>query len=146
MIREAGGVITRLGDETIGEMWSLADGKNVLNEIDPRFSENMSGHIADPYASDPFHVSADTDPKADRSKRPQDQDPDFLVHVVTETVVPLPSGTEVGWLLPTCIGDRRTGFRHHAVGPSPGSRRHYVPGARLSAIGAHPASSRGFSG
>jgi hypothetical protein len=40
---EAGGVITRVGDETIGEMWSLADGKNVLNEIDPRFSENMSG-------------------------------------------------------------------------------------------------------
>jgi 4-hydroxyphenylacetate 3-hydroxylase N terminal len=85
VIREAGGVTTRLGDETIGEMWSLADGKNVLNEIDPRFSENMSGHIADPYASDPFHVSADTDPKADRSKRPQEQDPDFLVHVVTET-------------------------------------------------------------
>jgi 4-hydroxyphenylacetate 3-monooxygenase len=87
VIREAGGVITRLGDETIGEMWSLADGKNVLNEIDPRFTENVSGHIADPYASDPFHVSADTDPKGDRSKRPQEQDPDFLVHVVTETVV-----------------------------------------------------------
>ena len=35
--------------------------------------------------SDPFHVSANTDPKGDRSKRPQDQDPDMLLHVVKET-------------------------------------------------------------
>ena len=34
---------------------------------------------------DPFHVSANTDPKGDRSKAPQDQDPDMLVHVVRET-------------------------------------------------------------
>ena len=34
---------------------------------------------------DPFHVSANTDPKGDRSKRPQDQDPDMLLHVVKET-------------------------------------------------------------
>jgi 4-hydroxyphenylacetate 3-monooxygenase len=80
-----GGVVTRVGDETVGEMWSLADGKRVLNEIDPRFSENIERHIAAAYAADPFHVSANTDPKGDRSKRPQDQDPDFLVHVVKET-------------------------------------------------------------
>jgi len=30
-------------------------------------------------------VSANTDPKGDRSKAPQDQDPDMLVHVVRET-------------------------------------------------------------
>jgi 4-hydroxyphenylacetate 3-monooxygenase len=30
-------------------------------------------------------VSANTDPKGDRSKRPQDQDPDMLLHVVRET-------------------------------------------------------------
>ena len=35
--------------------------------------------------ADPFHVSANTDPKGDRSKRPQDQDPDMLLHVVRET-------------------------------------------------------------
>ena len=35
--------------------------------------------------ADPFHVSANTDPKGDRSKAPQDQDPDMLVHVVKET-------------------------------------------------------------
>jgi 4-hydroxyphenylacetate 3-monooxygenase len=34
---------------------------------------------------DPFHVSANTDPKGDRSKRPQEQDPDMLLHVVKET-------------------------------------------------------------
>jgi hypothetical protein len=31
---------------------------------------------------DPFHVSANTDLKGDRSKRPQAQDPDMLLHVV----------------------------------------------------------------
>jgi aromatic ring hydroxylase len=31
--------------------------------------------------ADPFHVSANTDPKGDRSKRPQEQDPDMLLHV-----------------------------------------------------------------
>jgi aromatic ring hydroxylase len=32
-----------------------------------------------------FHVSANTDPKGDRSKRLQDQDPDMMVHVAKET-------------------------------------------------------------
>ena len=31
------------------------------------------------------HVSANTDPKGDRSKPPQEQDPDMLLHVVKET-------------------------------------------------------------
>ena len=81
-----GGVVTRVGDETIGEMWSLWDGKDILNEIDPRFAHNIERHIhRGDQADDPFHVSANTDPKGDRSKRPQDQDPDMLVHVVKET-------------------------------------------------------------
>ena len=82
---EIGGVVTRVGDETIGEMWSLWDGKDILNEIDPRFAENIEKHIYRAIKLDPFHVSANTDPKGDRSKRPQDQDPDMLVHVVKET-------------------------------------------------------------
>jgi len=82
---DIGGVVTRVGDETIGEMWSLWDGKDVLSEIDPRFSENVERHIETAIKFDPFHVSANTDPKGDRSKRPQDQDPDMLVHVVKET-------------------------------------------------------------
>lgn len=83
--REAGGVVTRVGDETIGEMWSLFDGQDVLNEVDPRFSENIRRHIARTIKGDPFHISANTDPKGDRSKAPQDQDPDMLLHVVRET-------------------------------------------------------------
>jgi 4-hydroxyphenylacetate 3-monooxygenase len=82
---DIGGIVTRVGDETVGEMWSLWDGKDILNEIDPRFAQNIERHIHKVIAGDPFHVSANTDPKGDRSKRPQDQDPDMLVHVVKET-------------------------------------------------------------
>ena len=78
-------MVTRVGDETIGEMWSLWDGKEILNEIDPRFGDNIERHIHEAVRLDPFHVSANTDPKGDRSKRPQEQDPDMLVHVVRET-------------------------------------------------------------
>jgi 4-hydroxyphenylacetate 3-monooxygenase len=85
VLEEVKGVITRVGDETVGEMWSLYDGQDVLNEVDPRFSENIKRHIDLVIKADPFHVSANTDPKGDRSKRPQDQDPDMLLHVVRET-------------------------------------------------------------
>jgi 4-hydroxyphenylacetate 3-monooxygenase len=79
------GVVTRVGDETVGEMWSLYDGQDVLNEVDPTFAENIRRHVRRTALADPFHVSANTDPKGDRSKRPQDQDPDMLLHVVRET-------------------------------------------------------------
>jgi 4-hydroxyphenylacetate 3-monooxygenase len=82
---ELGGVLTRIGDETVGEMWSLFDGKAVLDEVDPQWSGNIERHILRAQREDPFHVSANTDPKGDRSKRPQDQDPDMLLHVVRET-------------------------------------------------------------
>ena len=84
VMKDIGGVVTRVGDETIGEMWSLWDGADILNEIDSRFSENIERHIKSAVRNDPFHVSANTDPKGDRSKKPQDQDPDMLVHVVAE--------------------------------------------------------------
>ena len=80
-----GGVVTRVGDETVGEMWSLYDGQSVLNEVDPQFSANIRTHIDRVLWKDPFHVSANTDPKGDRSKPPQEQDPDMLLHVVRET-------------------------------------------------------------
>ena len=85
MLDDIGGVVTRVGDETVGEMWSLYDGQDVLDEIDPRFSENIRRHVQRAARADPFHVSANTDPKGDRSKRPQEQDPDMLLHVVRET-------------------------------------------------------------
>ncbi len=80
-----GGVVTRVGDETVGEMWSLYDGQDVLNKVDPQFSTNIRNHIGHVLHNDPFHVSANTDPKGDRSLSPQDQDPDMLLHVIKTT-------------------------------------------------------------
>src|ERR1700720_385948 len=70
-------------------MWSLLDGREMLNEIDPRFGDNIDRHVrlVLDLEQDTFHVSANTDPKGDRSKRLQDQDPDMMVHVVKETDV-----------------------------------------------------------
>src|ERR671921_493731 len=57
---DIGGVVTRVGDESVGEMWSLYDGQDVLNEIDPTFGENIARHIRKAALEDPFHVSANT--------------------------------------------------------------------------------------
>jgi 4-hydroxyphenylacetate 3-monooxygenase len=85
VLDDLGGIVTRVGDETVGEMWSLYDGQEVLNDIDPAFAEHIRAHVRHAELGDPFHVSANTDPKGDRSRRPQDQDPDVLLHVVRET-------------------------------------------------------------
>ena len=85
VLEEIGGIVTRVGDETVGEMWSLYDGQDVLNQVDPQFSRNIAAAIDRVIHRDPFHVSANTDPKGDRSKPPQQQDPDMLLHLVRET-------------------------------------------------------------
>jgi 4-hydroxyphenylacetate 3-monooxygenase len=85
LMKDIGGVVTRVGVETVGEMWSLADGRDVLAEIDPRFAANIDRHIQAVVEKDVFHVSANTDPKGDRSLPPQQQDPDMMVHVTRET-------------------------------------------------------------
>ncbi|MSO94547.1 MAG: 4-hydroxyphenylacetate 3-hydroxylase [Thermoleophilia bacterium] len=85
VLDDIGGIVTRVGDETVGEMWSLYDGQDVLNEIDSSFSEHIRVHVRHAALADPFHVSANTDPKGDRAKGPQDQDPDVLLHVAGET-------------------------------------------------------------
>ena len=85
LMEDIGGVVTRVGDETVGEMWSLFDGTDVLNEVDPQFAKNIETHIGKVLKGDPFQVSANTDPKGDRFLAPQDQDPDMLLHVVKET-------------------------------------------------------------
>lgn len=85
LLKDIGGVVTRVGDETVGEMWSLYDGRDVLAEIDPRFADNIDHHIRRVIEKDIFHVSANTDPKGDRSLAPQDKDPDMMVHVSRET-------------------------------------------------------------
>jgi 4-hydroxyphenylacetate 3-monooxygenase len=85
VLDDVGGVVTRVGDETVGELWSLLDGQDVLNEIDPSFSANIRNHVRRATLFDPFHVSANTDPKGDRSRHPREQDPDVLLRVVRET-------------------------------------------------------------
>ena len=45
ILDDIGGVVTRVGDETVGEMWSLYDGQDVLNEVDPQFSANIRRHV-----------------------------------------------------------------------------------------------------
>nr|WP_319948203.1 4-hydroxyphenylacetate 3-hydroxylase N-terminal domain-containing protein [uncultured Shimia sp.] len=79
------GVVSRLGDETLGEMWSLLDAAEVLSDIAPQFRSNINTHIDGALTQDLFQVSASTDPKGNRAKLPQDQDPDMLLHVVRET-------------------------------------------------------------
>ena len=83
--KDIGGVIMRVGDETVGGLWSLLDGRDLLDEVDPRFGENIARQVERVRTEDRFVVSANTDPKGDRSKRPQEQDPDMLLHVVEET-------------------------------------------------------------
>ena len=85
VMEDIGGVVYRLGDETIGAVWSLLDGKDVLHDVDPRFTANIGRHIDVAQRQDLFTVSGNTDPKGDRSRPPQDQDPDMLLHAVKET-------------------------------------------------------------
>jgi 4-hydroxyphenylacetate 3-monooxygenase len=85
LLNDLGGVVTRMGDETVGEMWSLADGRDVLASIDPRFADNIDRHIRAVVQNDPFHVSANTDPKGDRSRPVDQRDPDMMIRVVKET-------------------------------------------------------------
>lgn len=83
MLDSAGGVIDRIGEGS--EMWSLYDGAGKLNEFDSQFAGNIERLVAASEQEDMFQASANTDPKGDRSKRPQEQDPDMLLHVVRET-------------------------------------------------------------
>jgi 4-hydroxyphenylacetate 3-monooxygenase len=85
LFKEIGGVVTRVGDETVCAMWSMYDGREVLQEFNPDFARNIEAHMERILRTDPFHVSGNTDPKGDRSKPPQEQDPDMLLHVVRET-------------------------------------------------------------
>ncbi|WP_417809408.1 4-hydroxyphenylacetate 3-hydroxylase family protein [Thioclava sp.] len=73
-----GGIVTRVGDETAGEMWSLYDAKDALHGLDPQFSGNIANHIAALTQTDPFHVSANTDPKLGQGS-------EMRLHVVRET-------------------------------------------------------------
>jgi 4-hydroxyphenylacetate 3-monooxygenase len=85
VMERAGGVVTRVGDETVGEMWSLYDAADTLADLDPQFAPNITRHITRVLTEDLFHVSANTDPKGDRARPMDQQDPDMRLHVVRET-------------------------------------------------------------
>ncbi|GAA0429307.1 4-hydroxyphenylacetate 3-monooxygenase, oxygenase component [Lentibacillus halophilus] len=84
VLDDLGGVVYRMGDETIGEMWSLYDAQDQLNDVDPRFARNIEYHVDRVAREDLFHVSANTDPKGDRSKLFGGKDGGKLLHVVEE--------------------------------------------------------------
>ncbi|KQL44270.1 4-hydroxyphenylacetate 3-hydroxylase [Brevibacillus choshinensis] len=84
VLDDLGGVVYRVGDETIGEMWSLYDAQDRLNEIDPTYAENIKNHVDRIARLDLFHVSANTDPKGDRSKLFEGKAAGTLLHVVEE--------------------------------------------------------------
>jgi 4-hydroxyphenylacetate 3-monooxygenase len=79
------GVVTRIGDETIGEMWSLYDGQEILNQVDPTFSDHIRSHLVRAIHHDPFHVSASTDPRGDRSATTSPRNSASLLRAVRET-------------------------------------------------------------
>ena len=85
VMQDVGGLALRMGDETVGALWSLLDGREMLDAVDPRFGENIAKQVERVRIEDRFVVSANTDPKGDRSLPPQEQDPDMLLHVVGET-------------------------------------------------------------
>lgn len=80
-----GGVVTRVGDETVGEMWSLLDATEALAAIDPNFAPNIRAHVDAVVQGDLFQVSASADPKGDRSRPPEAQNPDMQLRAVRET-------------------------------------------------------------
>ncbi|SDI17064.1 4-hydroxyphenylacetate 3-hydroxylase family protein [Alteribacillus bidgolensis] len=84
ILDDLGGVVYRVGDETIGEMWSLYDAQDKLNENDPAYAKNIKYHVDRVAREDLFHVSANTDPKGDRSKLFSGKDGGTLLHVVEE--------------------------------------------------------------
>lgn len=85
MLDAAGGIAFRIGDDTMGEIWSLFDAQDELNSIDPQFAGNIERHIARAVRDDTFLVTGNTDPRGDRARPPGDQNPDLVLHVVRET-------------------------------------------------------------
>lgn len=85
ILNEIGGVVSRIGDDCVGELWSLQDAEPVLNALDPRFAPNIRRHIDRVLDGDPFLISANTDPRGNRGKLPHEQDADMLLHAVGET-------------------------------------------------------------
>src|SRR5260370_32650482 len=60
LLEEIGGVVTRADDETLGAMWSLFDGQDVLVEFDPQFPKIIRNRLAKLLRHAPFPTSSHT--------------------------------------------------------------------------------------
>jgi len=84
LLENIGGVVHPRRRRTVGEMWSLFDGQDVSTK-----STRNSQEHPQPYppglAQRSLPRLGQHRPKGDRSKPPQEQDPDMLLHVVKET-------------------------------------------------------------
>lgn len=85
MLDAAGGIAFRIGDDTIGEIWSLQDAADELTAIDPQFADNIKRLIRSAVHDDTFLVTGNTDPKGDLTRSSADQNPDMVLRVVRET-------------------------------------------------------------
>lgn len=85
MLDASGGVAFRIGDDTVGEIWSLRDAEDELNAIDPQFAPNLRRLIKSAVQDDGFLVTGNTDPKGDRTHAPAGQTPDMALRVVRQT-------------------------------------------------------------
>jgi 4-hydroxyphenylacetate 3-monooxygenase len=85
MLDAARGIAFRIGDDTMGEVWSLHDAEDELNAIDSQFAPNLKRLIRSAVHDDAFLVTGNTDPKGDRTRPPTDQNPNMVLRVVRET-------------------------------------------------------------
>lgn len=82
---QLGGIASRTGDETVAELWALRDCRDALVDMNPQFARNIDAQILASQTDDLFRISANTDPKGNRSQRPSPEKPDALLRVVKET-------------------------------------------------------------
>jgi 4-hydroxyphenylacetate 3-monooxygenase len=84
-LERAGGIVFRIGDDTVGELWSLFDAQDELNAIDGQFAANIERHIKAALRDDAFLVTGNTDPKTNQALPAEGQRPDHALHVLRET-------------------------------------------------------------
>lgn len=78
-------MIDRFGDETVTPLFVMTDRRDVLNEYDRRYADNVAGWLDRLQRENLFMTSGNTDPKGERSKQPYQQpDPDHYLRVVEE--------------------------------------------------------------
>lgn len=80
----AGGWTGGLGSEAVAEMWSLFDGQDVLNEIDPAYRANLRAHIHHVLHEDPFLVCARSDQAGPPLRAVRDTDAGIVVQGVAQ--------------------------------------------------------------